>query len=592
MVSLTELQEIPSENMILLVAPPGSGKTSFCEQIILQNLAVDRSVIYVMTKYSPSKAEQALKQRGLENVEPGLLSFIDAYSATVGVPVIERSDTVYADCNDLSSIDIAITKLQERIGKKGILLIFDSLTSPYLFNESEILKFLTQTLSRFAARRNSVMACIDEGCGKPEHLVAMMGLSDGVIKMETEEDKQFLNVIKHTKMKPTRIEATIEPQHIRQLHFDESMFDVNEAKQYMDAMVRGDEAWLRKEVGDYVNLFWTNLVHWSGMLWDPKRFPMMKYELNKEEESMGYIMFQFFPLHIRLLFKFLPKNLSKVKDMKKMLKIYLSSHKTERSGITEYLEDVSKTDEHYIRVDESLDCWGLENVDAAMALYLPSVIAGSLRGFEVYRGGPNRDWNAVETKCIGRGDPYCEIKVVPGEINELKTTLESLDSTILEKIHTRLIGRLMGFLLEGKPLVERPTLGSDIHLHAVRHTFGFPNLAGERYQTALRMGGAKAGKEVGEHLMEAGKKETESIKLFLQLLEHCKVGKVTLGETMRIEGNCENALTKLLPLEIKEPSCYFTTGFSNGFFSAVKNQHVKETKCIAMGDPYCEWEFR
>jgi hypothetical protein len=30
----------------------------------------------------------------------------------------------------------------------------------------------------------------------------------------------------------------------------------------------------------------------------------------------------------------------------------------------------------------------------------------------------------------------------------------------------------------------------------------------------------------------------------------------------------------------------------NGFFSAVKNQHVKETKCIAMGDPYCEWEFR
>ena len=31
--------------------------------------------------------------------------------------------------------------------------------------------------------------------------------------------------------------------------------------------------------------------------------------------------------------------------------------------------------------------------------------------------------------------------------------------------------------------------------------------------------------------------------------------------------------------------------FLNGFFTAVKNQHVKETKCIAMGDPFCEWEF-
>jgi len=41
----------------------------------------------------------------------------------------------------------------------------------------------------------------------------------------------------------------------------------------------------------------------------------------------------------------------------------------------------------------------------------------------------------------------------------------------------------------------------------------------------------------------------------------------------------------------EKPSCFFTTGFLNGFFSAVKNQHVKETKCIAVGDPYCEWEF-
>lgn len=35
--------------------------------------------------------------------------------------------------------------------------------------------------------------------------------------------------------------------------------------------------------------------------------------------------------------------------------------------------------------------------------------------------------------------------------------------------------------------------------------------------------------------------------------------------------------------------CFFTTGFLNGLFSAVKNQHVREMKCIATGDPYCEW---
>jgi predicted hydrocarbon binding protein len=49
--------------------------------------------------------------------------------------------------------------------------------------------------------------------------------------------------------------------------------------------------------------------------------------------------------------------------------------------------------------------------------------------------------------------------------------------------------------------------------------------------------------------------------------------------------------TLLFATERKEPCCYFTTGFLNGFFSAVKNQHVKETKCIVLGDPFCEWEF-
>ena len=114
----------------------------------------------------------------------------------------------------------------------------------------------------------------------------------------------------------------------------------------------------------------------------------------------------------------------------------------------------------------------------------------------------------------------------------------------------------------------------------------------ERYQMALRMGGAKAGKEVGEHLMEAEIKEDEAVKRILHLLEHCKVGKVAMEKTIRIRENCESSITKVITTKAKEPSCYFTTGFLNGFFSAVKNQHVKETRCIAMGDPYCEWEFR
>jgi predicted hydrocarbon binding protein/KaiC/GvpD/RAD55 family RecA-like ATPase len=592
LVSLAQLQEVPAKNMILLVGPPGAGKTAFCEQVILQSLAMDTPIIYVTTEYDPSKAEASLREKGLGMIEPGLLSFVDAFNETVGLSVKDRPDTVRADCANLSSVGISISKLQERVGKKGVLLVFDSLVSPYLLSGSEVVRFLRLTLSKFAAEGNSVLACMDEGCGKPEDLVSMMSLSDGVIKIGVEENKQLLEVVKHPEVRPTRVEVPTgaKPTGVK-FAFDFKIMDLSMGKQCYEAVMRGDLKWMRKDVGDFVNLFWPNLAMWSGMLWDSKKFPAMKYELDKLDGTMAKEMIQFFPWHMRLLFKLMPKDLNKVNNMKRYFKMQAPWSEAERSSIIEYLEDRSKPNEHYFRAHESYACWGFENLGAPMALnYFAACAAGSCKGLESMKG-LERDWNVVETKCIGLGDPYCEFKLVPGEIAELRDTLEK-DSTFVERIHNLLMQRLMGFLLHGKPLVERPKLGSDIHLHAVTHAMGFPQLAGERYRMALRMGGAKAGKEVGEHLIEAGIRGDEAVKRVLHLLGHCKVGKVTADETIKINGNCESIFVKFLTIKLEEPSCYFTTGFLNGFFSAVKNQHVKETRCIAMGDPYCEWEFR
>jgi predicted hydrocarbon binding protein len=190
------------------------------------------------------------------------------------------------------------------------------------------------------------------------------------------------------------------------------------------------------------------------------------------------------------------------------------------------------------------------------------------------------------------GDPYCELKLIAGEIGGLKSSLEK-DSYIIEKIHERLIERLVVFLLDGKPIVERPMLGSDIQLHAVWHAMGVHPPGGERYKMALRMGGAKSGKAVGERMLESGFNKDEAIRRVINFMEYCKVGKITGDETIRIRESCESSWTRLFgfPTEPVEPSCFFTTGFLNGLFSAVKNRHVREVKCIAVGDTYCEWEI-
>ena len=74
MVSLAQLQEVPSKNLILLVGPPGAGKSTFCQQAALKNLSVDKPIIYVTTEYGPIDAEKGLRERGLQEVEPGLLN--------------------------------------------------------------------------------------------------------------------------------------------------------------------------------------------------------------------------------------------------------------------------------------------------------------------------------------------------------------------------------------------------------------------------------------------------------------------------------------------------------------------------------------
>jgi predicted hydrocarbon binding protein len=411
--------------------------------------------------------------------------------------------------------------------------------------------------------------------------------------METGEGKHFLNVVKHPKLKPAKIEAPIEPEPIG---LEERVFNPS----VLARVLRGDEAVMRREVGDFVNLFWPNLAHWSGMLWDPKRFPIMVYEMNKEDgPSMvklmredGAVKRAMFPWPKSLLLRFMPKSFSKVKDMKKLAKGMetIGGPKQERSGIMEYLEDASKTDEHYFRMYESSECWGFENVGATMAFYSPPILAGMVKAFESWKDLES-DWNCFETKCIGLGDPYCEFRLLPEGIDELQDSLKK-DILVIERIHERLMHHLMDFLLNGKPLLERPTLGSHVNIHRVCHAMVFPALAGERYRMVLGMGGARSGKQVGERLLEAGLSEDEAVKRVLDFLNQCKVGKVSVGEVIRIVENCESSQTKMFTTKEKSPSCYFTTGFLNGFLSAVKNQHVMETKCIAIGDPYCEWEFR
>jgi len=584
--SLAGIQEVPRNNLILLAGPPGAGKSTFCHQVVLNGLAADKPVIFVTTEQTPAAVAGLLRERGMGEATPELLSFVDAFSETVGVGASVRPDTVYANCLDLNSISIAATRLQERMGRRGILLAVDSLTSPYLLSGAEVTRFMRLFLSKFAAEGNSVLALMDEGCGKEEDLVAMMSVADGIIKMEITEHSRIVNVVKHPKVEPTKIEVplTVLPRVIS------SCFDPEYVRQETETLLAaGVQVTLRPELGDYVNIAWRNLILWSGMLWDPQRFPMTMYEVTRYSEdpsNYDFDMASVFPWHKRLLMKLLmPRSFSRARDMRRVFDLGFKPPFAQlKIGTMEYLDGISKTDEHYFRLHDGYECWGFENVGTSVGIMKPAMMAGSLQGMEELLGGPEREWNVVETKCIGLGDPYCEWKVVPGEIEELRDCLEK-DSEAVGKVYERLMDHILGFLLHGKPLMERPLWGSDVHIHEVQHVTATPTVD-ERLRMVFRMGGARAGNILGARLLAAGLGADAAITRMISFMEHCKVGKITLGETIRMKENCER-----FGMRTAQPSCFFTTGFLNGLFSVVKGQHVRETRCIAAGDPYCEWEI-
>ena len=255
-----------------------------------------------------------------------------------------------------------------------------------------------------------------------------------------------MDASQHSVIKPERVE--VPGAKIPEKLWDMRIWEEEIMKFPLQSMTGKALGTVRGELGNYVNLFWPNFAHWSEILWDPKGFPQMGYEMSKKHGEGMKEMMEVAPWHQRMLFRLLmPKNLSTVKAMKKLG--ISKMLKGMGMGILEYVEDASKTDEHYFRLYESAGCWGFENVGAAMAYLLPATSAGMFKGLESWKG-LERDWNAIETKCIGFGDSYCEWKVVPGEIPELKDSLEK-DSSVIDRMHERLMGRLMGFLLEGKP---------------------------------------------------------------------------------------------------------------------------------------------
>jgi predicted hydrocarbon binding protein len=346
---------------------------------------------------------------------------------------------------------------------------------------------------------------------------------------------------------------------------------------------QGPRQALRAQVGDQVNLIWPNLAAWCVIPWAASDYPFFIYEVDKEVHSMLRELTSSVPWHLKLLTGLaLPKNFKSVKDMNRMTGFFGKAFSDSGIGSWSYCSEESKEDEHHFHVYGNSSCWGLEKIGASTGFIQLGGLAGIIRAFEK----EERDWDAIETHCIGKGDPYCELVFSPGTF-DVKNHLRSINFGVAQTVYSRLVEHLLGYLVLDKGLPARKGMAQTVFVDRMLALTSIPSLINTRYRRSLQFGGARLGIAVGNRMLQSGLRPPEITQRVFGFLNSSKVGKVSAADDIRIEENCE--ITGLLS---GERSCFFTTGFLNGLYYSISGQTVRETKCVGLGDPYCAWEVR
>jgi predicted hydrocarbon binding protein/KaiC/GvpD/RAD55 family RecA-like ATPase len=576
---LPDILEVPQGNLVLVSGAPGSGKSAFLNRLLAHHLFdLKKPAIFVSTKSPAGAVKRNLERidRTAARLESVRLATVDAYSATVGLRR-NADQTGEASCGDPTSIGIALGKALRDLDGQDVLIGIESLTPIYLLNDKIFIKFVQNTLLRYAAENHGVVATIDEGCGRSEDLTALTAMAPVVLRMRLEETRHILEILKHPNLQSRKLVVGSAEGQARPI------LCRSELTRDTETLGSHWQSGIRPNLGDYVGIPWLQLVSLGGLMWDYRRFPRMIYEVSRDVYT--HCVIQSRELRTKQGTEDPKKERPPIHDPEVVAPLYArvcARAQAQKWAMVEFQLDRSTKERHVFLSRENALCWNIGNLGAHLCFYDCGSWAGAMRAWD----SDGCEWSAYEEKCMAAGSPYCEFVASPDVSSQLSPYLDSCQSSNCEDVLNELIGTVAYIGLKGVPPSGRPHLGGETHFSFFQETTSVPALSNEKFMLAVRLAGANVGKRLAEKFLKAGAKEDRAHAALASIFAKLKVGRFVLGDTVRLYENCESQGIKL-----REPICFFTTGFLNSFFNTVDGFKVKELKCSGAGDQFCEWEF-
>ncbi len=216
---------IPPKSSILLVGPPGCGKTTFCQQFIYSGLKNTLPAFYITLDSSPEDVSKSMEEFRWD-LKPFMkqkkMYFLDAYSWKVGGGKENETIKVINGGLDINNITMTLADILDKINADDKRGIFDSLSTLLLYTPPElVMRFIPVLIAKAKKANSTQILILEEGVHDEKVVNTLSYMVDGVINMKMDGDRRLLQVSKMKGASCTRkwveVAITKEGLHIKGL---------------------------------------------------------------------------------------------------------------------------------------------------------------------------------------------------------------------------------------------------------------------------------------------------------------------------------------------------------------------------------------
>ena len=182
---------LPSGSSVMLVGPPGSGKTLVSLQLALEATNQGKDALFLSTENSPSTVfEQALNfGLALGKSEENKIQFVDAFSWRIGMRKDPLASSRISNPGNLNEVNMILTNQAKLLQPKSIIVI-DSLSGLTLAtpDEQRIRTFVHSLAMRIAQIDQILILVLEDQAHDRRLITNLRSLVQGTMQTQVVEN--------------------------------------------------------------------------------------------------------------------------------------------------------------------------------------------------------------------------------------------------------------------------------------------------------------------------------------------------------------------------------------------------------------------